>query len=261
MKVVILAGGLGTRMGDETLQRPKPLVEIGGHPILWHIMNIYAASGFSEFVIALGFRGDLIKDYFLSYQTRKSDLVVSLDTGIVRVRERKHPNWKVHLIDTGEATMTGGRVARLANVIGAETFLMTYGDGVADLDVQELVAFHRAQKKIATITAVRPPARFGALNLSEDCSSVLAFDEKPQAAEGWINGGFFVLEPEIFQTIADDATVFEREPLEALARRGQLASFCHQGFWQPMDTLREKLLLERMWNAGNAPWRRIDPNF
>jgi glucose-1-phosphate cytidylyltransferase len=256
MKVVILAGGLGTRMGDETLVRPKPLIEIGGNPILWHIMNIYAASGFTEFVIALGYRGDMIKDYFVAYQSRKSDLTINLDTGELLVRERRHPKWIVHLIDTGDATSTGGRVKRLADIIGNEPFLLTYGDGVADIDIGNLVAFHRKHGKLATVTAVRPPARFGALRLGAEGGKVVAFDEKPQADAGWINGGYFVFEPAVLDYIEGDDTPLEREPLEQLAHAGELFAYPLEGFWQPMDTLREKLMLEKLWESGNPPWRR-----
>lgn len=256
MKIVILAGGLGTRMGDETLVRPKPLIEIGGNPILWHIMNTYAAAGFDEFVIALGYRGEMIKDYFMTYQSRKSDLTVNLDTGAIVVHERKHPKWIVHLIDTGEKTATGGRVRRLKRLLGSEPFMLTYGDGLADIDVANLLRFHRDHGKLATVTAVRPPARFGGITIHDGAPRVIAFDEKPQATAGWINGGYFVFEPAALDYIAGDETPLEREPLEALARDGELMAYQLHDFWQPMDTLRERIILENLWNSGSAPWAR-----
>jgi glucose-1-phosphate cytidylyltransferase len=255
MKVVILAGGLGTRMGDETLSRPKPLVEIGAHPIIWHIMQIYSAFGYDEFVIALGYRGDMIKDYFLSFQSRNNDFSIDLGNNELTYRTRRHPKWKVHLIETGGDTQTGGRVKRLQAVIGDEPFLLTYGDGLAKIDIQKLVAFHKSNNRIATLTAVRPPARFGALTLSADRSKVERFDEKPQVDAGWVNGGFFVFQPGVFAYIEGDETPLERAPLERLASEGELSSFAHEGFWQPMDTLRERQYLDRLWVSGNAPWR------
>lgn len=253
MKVVILAGGLGTRMGDETLVRPKPLVEIGGHPILWHIMNLYASYGYDEFVLALGYRGDLIKDYFLNFEARNSDLTIDLGSGRTTFRERRHPRWKVHLIDTGLDTQTGGRLLRLRDVIGSARFMLTYGDGLSDVDISALMAAHERSGASATLTAVRPPARFGNLRLGTDCR-VEDFVEKPQTDAGWINGGFFVFEPEIFSVIAGDATPLEREPMERLAERRKLYAFPHDGFWQPMDTLRERRLLEELWASGRPPW-------
>jgi glucose-1-phosphate cytidylyltransferase len=258
VKVVILAGGLGTRMGDETLVRPKPLIEIGSHPILWHIMNVYAAHGFDEFVLALGYRGDLIKDYFLNFEARNSDITLDLGSGRIEYRERRHPAWKVHLIDTGADTMTGGRVRRLRDVIGDERFMLTYGDGLADVDVRALVAAHERTGAAGTLTAVRPPARFGNIRLGSDGVRVEDFIEKPQTDAGWINGGFFVFEPAIFDYIDDDATALEREPLERMAADGRLYAFRHDGFWQPMDTLRERRVLEDLWHAGRAPWKIWD---
>lgn len=255
VKVVILAGGLGTRMGDETLVRPKPLIEIGGHPLLWHIMNIYAAHGFEEFVIALGYRGDLIKDYFLNFEARNSDLTVHLGSGRVDVRERRHPNWKVHLIDTGLDTQTGGRLLRLRDVIGDQRFMLTYGDGLARVDIHALLAEHERRGALATLTAVRPPARFGNIRLAADDARIEDFIEKPQTDAGWINGGFFVFEPAVFEYIDGDATALEREPLERLAAAGALFAMRHEGFWQPMDTLRERRLLEDLWQSGGAPWK------
>jgi glucose-1-phosphate cytidylyltransferase len=255
MKVVILAGGLGTRMGDETLLRPKPLIEIGPQPILWHIMNIYAAQGFEEFVLALGYRGDLIKDYFLNFETRSSDITLDLGTGVVEVRECRHPAWKIHFIDTGHETMTGGRVRRLRELIGDERFMLTYGDGLADVDIRQLIAAHERTGAIGTMTAVRPPARFGNIRLGSDGERVEDFIEKPQTDSGWINGGFFVFEPAIFDYIRDDETALEREPLEQLAADRGLFAYRHDGFWQPMDTLRERRLLEDLWRSGRAPWK------
>ncbi|HEY0613985.1 MAG TPA: glucose-1-phosphate cytidylyltransferase [Candidatus Elarobacter sp.] len=255
MKVVILAGGLGTRMGDETLLRPKPLIEIGGHPILWHIMNIYAAFGFEEFVVALGYRGDLIKDYFINFEARNSDFTIDLGTGRIDVLQRRHPRWKVHLIDTGLETQTGGRLLRLRDVIGDERFMLTYGDGLARIDVRALVAWHERNEARATLTAVRPPARFGNIRLADDGARIENFVEKPQTDAGWINGGFFVFEPAIFDYIDGDTTPLEREPLERLAADGGLFALRHDGFWQPMDTARERRLLEDLWESGRAPWK------
>lgn len=256
MKVVILAGGFGTRMGDETLARPKPLIEIGGYPILWHIMSIYHDAGFSDFVVALGYRGEMVKEYFIGLQTRNNDLTVDLANGNLTIHERRQLNWKVHLVDTGEQTMTGGRVRRLAHLLRDETFMLTYGDGLADIDIGELLAFHRSHGKLATVTAVRPPARFGVLSIDNVERRVLSFNEKPQTSGGWINGGFFVFEPGALDYIDGDETPLERDPLQKLAADGQLFAYKLGGFWQPMDTLREKLALEDLWNAGDAPWRR-----
>jgi glucose-1-phosphate cytidylyltransferase len=245
-------------MGDETLVRPKPLIEIGGHPLLWHIMNIYAAYGFDEFVIALGYRGDLIKDYFLNFQALNSDLTIDLETGKYEVLERRHPAWKVHLIDTGLNTQTGGRLLRLRQIIGNERFMLTYGDGLARVDVGALLASHKARGARATLTAVRPPARFGNIRLADDGARISDFIEKPQTDAGWINGGFFVFEPAVFDYIDGDSTSLEREPFERLAAEGTLFAFQHEGFWQPMDTLRERRLLEDLWASGSAPWNVWD---
>ena len=252
MIVVILCGGRGTRLMEETDVRPKPMVEIGGKPILWHIMNIYGASGFKEFALALGYKGDVIKLYFHNYHLLNSDLSVSLQTGEVLSSPNSVNDWKVHLVDTGPQTMTGGRVRRLRERL-TNTFMMTYGDGVADVDLNKLVAFHRSHGKIATLTAVRPPARFGEIRFDGD--RVSAFQEKPQATEGWINGGFFVLEPPVFDYIRDDATILEREPLEQLAKDGELMAYRHEGFWHSMDTLRDKRVLETLWQHDRAPWK------
>lgn len=253
MKVVLLAGGLGTRLREETSVRPKPLVEIGGYPMLWHIMNMYAVHGFSEFVVALGYRGSAIKDYFADYHRRANNLTVQLRTGEVTVHAHEAEDWTVHLLDTGLETATGGRVKRAAGFIGNETFMLTYGDGVADLDIAELLRFHRSHGLLATVTAVRPSARFGGLRIVGD--RVAEFEEKSQLGEGWVNGGFFVLEPGVADYIDSDDVALERAPLERLAQQGQLAAYRHDGFWQPMDTMRDVELLESLWQQGSAPWR------
>jgi glucose-1-phosphate cytidylyltransferase len=253
MKVAILAGGLGTRLSEETIVKPKPMVEIGGKPILWHIMNIYASHGFKEFVVALGYKGEIIKDYFLNYHHHSRSLTVQLKTGSVVAHDRDGEDWTVHLLDTGYDTQTGGRVKQVAEFIGNETFMLTYGDGVSNVNISALLEFHRKQGKLATLTAVRPSARFGQLVFDEE--SVVRFEEKPQAGEGWINGGFFVLEPEIIKYIEGNSTYWEREPLEQLADQGQLSAYRHDDFWQCMDTLRDVNLLEKLWRGGNAPWK------
>ena len=253
MKVAILAGGLGTRLSEETAVKPKPMVEIGGKPILWHIMNIYAAYGFKEFVIALGYKGEIIKDYFLNYHYRARNLTVKLKTGEVAMHEGDSEDWIVHLLDTGADTNTGGRVKRLAEFIGNEPFMLTYGDGVSNINIPKLIEFHRAQKRLATLTAVRPPARFGQMIL--DDGKVTEFKEKPQIGEGWINGGFFVLQPEVVNYIDGDQTAWEFELLEKIAADGQLAAYQHEDFWQSMDTLRDVNVLEKFWREGNAPWK------
>jgi len=253
VKVVILAGGFGTRLAEETEIKPKPMIEIGGWPILWHIMKIYAAGGFNEFVVALGYKGEVIKNYFLNYHQLRSDLTIRLATGQLEVHDGDRENWTINLVDTGLRTQTGGRIKRLQPWVGHEAFMMTYGDGVADIDVRKLVAFHREHRKLATITAVRPSARFG--GLSFEGPRVTQFVEKPQIGEGWINGGFFVLEPQVMDYIEGDETIFEQEPLERLAREGQLIAHRHESFWQCMDTLRDLRLLEAMWTRREAPWK------
>jgi len=253
MKAVILAGGLGTRLSEETALKPKPMVEVGDYPILWHIMKFYATFGINEFVIALGYKGEVIKDFFVNYLHRAQNLSIRLRDGQIDVHGAAAEDWTVHLLDTGEQTQTGGRLRRAAEFIGREPFLATYGDGLASVDINALLSFLRKEKRIATVTAVRPPARFGGLDIAGN--RVVQFVEKPQTGEGWINGGFFVLEPEIVEYIVDDDTVFEKEPLEILAQKGQLNAYCHEGFWQCMDTLRDRRQLEALWQTGKAPWK------
>ena len=254
MKVVILAGGRGTRLAEETSMRPKPMVEIGGKPILWHIMDIYAAHGCKDFLVAGGYKCEMIKEYFRNLFIHASDFVIDLKDGSVSTLNESRVDWRVGVIDTGLDTMTGGRVRRLRQWLQGDRFLVTYGDGVGDVDISALLRFHQAHGKLATVTAVRPPARFGALSMDGD--AVANFSEKPQTDAGWINGGFFVFEPEVLDLFDGDDTILEREPLERLAAMGQLMAFRHSGFWQPMDTLREKEMLEAMWASGNPPWRR-----
>lgn len=253
MKVVILAGGLGTRLQEETAIKPKPMVEVGGYPILWHIMNIYAAQGYKEFIVALGYKAEIIKNYFLNFRTSRKDLSINLLTGGVNIYEGDCEDWLIYLVDTGNNTQTGGRLKRLANWIGNETFMMTYGDGVGDIDINRLLSLHRSSGKLATVTAVHPPSRFGELVIEND--QVSCFDEKPQTGEGWINGGFFILEPQILDYISGDAMPWEREPLQRLAEEGQLSAYKHDGFWQCMDTIRDVQLVEKLWAEGKAPWK------
>jgi len=252
MKVGILAGGLGSRLAEETETKPKPMVEIGGQPILWHIMKHYAHHGFNEFVVALGYKGEVIKKYFADYCSLNGNLSFDFDEGSVHGHHTDRPHWKVDLIETGTRTNTGGRIKRLAPYLGNETFMLTWGDGVADVDLNALLAFHRRHGKLATLTAVRPPARFGHLVIDDE--RVVEFSEKPQTSEGWINGAFFVLEPGVVEYIADDATQWEKEPLERLAHDGQLMAYLHTSFWQCMDTLRDKVLLEKLWQSEHPPW-------
>jgi glucose-1-phosphate cytidylyltransferase len=253
MKVIILAGGRGTRLAEETGTRPKPMVEIGGRPILWHIMNIYASHGFKDFIVACGYKGEMIKEYFHNYFIHNSDYVVNLEDGSRKLLNANGIDWQIGVIDTGIDTMTAGRVLRLKKWISMETFMVTYGDGVGNVDIPSLLAFHRSHGKLATVTAVHPPARFGDLKLDGDV--VCEFSEKPQAGEGWINGGFFVFDPGVFDYIRGDEASLEQEPLVRLAEEGQLRAYRHPGFWQPMDTLREKQLLESLWSSGKAPWK------
>lgn len=257
MKTVILAGGLGSRLSEETQVKPKPLVEIGGIPILVHIMRIYATHHFRDFVIALGYKGEMVKEYFLSYHLLNSDVSLQLKTGRAEYSSDEVPDWTVRMVDTGEKSMTGGRLHRLEGILRPEgTFMLTYGDGVADVDVHRLVAFHKKHGKLATVTAVRPPARFGAMVFDGD--RVAEFQEKPQTGEGWINGGFFVFEPGVFDYLSGDSTILEREPLEDLARDGHLMAFKHEGFFHPMDTIRDRDLLNELWKSGHAPWKVWD---
>jgi glucose-1-phosphate cytidylyltransferase len=253
MKVAILAGGAGSRLAEETQVKPKPMVEIGGYPILWHIMRHYAHFGHKHFTIALGYKGEIIKKYMLDYCSLNGDLTINLSSGTVVTNGGSRPDWTVDLIDTGMNTMTGGRIKRLASYLGDETFMLTWGDGVSNVDLDALLAFHRAHGKLATLTAVRPPARYGYMTFDGD--RVTEFTEKPQILEGWINGAFFVLEPGVFDYIQGDETQWEREPLEGLARDGQLMAYRHESFWQCMDTLREKHILEQLWQTGCAPWK------
>lgn len=255
MKAVILAGGLGTRLSEETVLRPKPMVEVGGRPILWHIMKIYAAHGITDFIICLGYKGFQIKEYFVNYRLHDADVTVDLATGSLQFHRSEAEPWRVTLIDTGDATQTGGRLKRVgAHLAGEDAFCLTYGDGVANIDIKALCAFHAAHGRLATVTAVRPPGRFGTLGRAGD--AVENFTEKPPGdGAGTINGGFFVMSPKVLERIAGDATVLEQEPLEGLARDGQLRAYDHTGFWQPMDTLRDRMMLDRLWASGEAPWK------
>ena len=255
MKVVILAGGLGTRLAEETQVKPKPMAEVGDRPILWHIMKIYSHYGFNDFVVCLGYKGYMIKEYFANYFLHNCDVSFDLATQGMEVHGGSVEPWRVTLVDTGEATQTGGRLKRVAPYLAGETFLMTYGDGVADVDVGALVKFHRGHGKLATVTAVQPLGRFGAMELAADDESVLAFREKPMGDGAWVNGGFFVLEPGVLERIGGEATFFEHEPLEQLAADGQLRAFKHTGFWQPMDVFRDKALLDQLWRSGKPPWK------
>jgi len=255
MKTVILCGGLGSRISEETQAKPKPMIEVGGRPILWHIMKIYERHGFTDFMLALGYKGEVLKDYFLNYHARQSDLTVHLKSGQVDYSNPTAEDWRVRLVDTGAATQTGGRVLRLKPFLKDHgTFMLTYGDGVSNVDLKALLAFHQSHGRLATVTAVRPPARFGDLRIENH--RVVQFEEKPQAAEGWINGGFFVFEPGMLDFIADDTTILEKAPLEQLAARGELMTYQHSGYWQSMDTLRDKNALEEQWNTREAPWTK-----
>lgn len=253
MKAVILAGGLGTRISEESAVRPKPMIEIGGKPILWHIMKSYASHGIHDFIICCGYKGYVIKEYFANYFLHMSDITIDMSNNSIQVHEKKAEPWKITMVDTGSETQTGGRLKRIAGYIGDQDFCMTYGDGVGSIDIKSLVAFHKEHGKLATMTAVQPPGRFGALELSG--SSIKSFLEKPQGDGGWINGGFFVLNPHVLSLIDNDQTVWERQPLESLASQDQLEAYFHQGFWQPMDTLRDKAYLEELWSSGGAPWK------
>jgi len=256
MKVVILAGGLGSRISEETVVRPKPMVEIGGKPILWHIMKGYSAAGIHEFVVCCGYKGYMIKEYFANYFLHMSDVTFDMQNNAMEVHQKHVEPWRVTLVDTGEQTMTGGRLKRVRSYVEADDFCMTYGDGVSDIDIKELVRFHVRSGKLATITAVQPPGRFGTLDVQGDM--VRSFVEKPHGDGAWINGGFFVLSPKVLNYIEGDDTVWEHNPLERLAAEGQLSAFVHRGFWQPMDTLRDKNLLEDLWHSSRAPWKVWD---
>ena len=254
MQVVILAGGLGTRISEETVIRPKPMIEIGGKPILWHIMKIYSAHGLNDFIICLGYKGYLIKEYFANYFLHMSDVTFDMDKNSMQVHQRNAEPWKVTLVDTGEDTMTGGRLRRVRSYVeNEEAFCFTYGDGVADIDISAQIAFHSSHGKLATVTAVQPPGRYGALEMND--TVVRGFIEKPQGDGGWINGGYFVLSPKVIDVIDGDTSSWEGAPLQTLAKMGEFQAYRHRGFWQPMDTLRDKLLLEDLWLSGQAPWK------
>ena len=254
MKVVLLAGGFGTRISEETDHRPKPMVEIGGHPILWHVMKIYSHYGFNDFVVCLGYKGYMIKEYFANYFLHQSDVTFDMRENKMKVHDCLVEPWKVTLIDTGPNTMTGGRIKRVKKFVGKQTFMLTYGDGLADVNIRALLEFHRSHGRYATVTAVQPGGRFGAVDLDEK-NNVISFLEKPKGDGACINGGFFVLEPQVFDYIAGDETTWEKGPLENLARDGQLAAFKHDEFWKPMDTLRDRIEMENLWNSGAPPWK------
>ena len=256
MKVVILAGGYGTRISEESGVRPKPMVEIGGNPILWHIMKIYSAYGLNDFIVCCGYKSHVIKEYFANYHLRAADITFDLANNAMQIHRNYAEPWKVTLVDTGEGTMTGGRLKRVAKYLGDETFCLTYGDGLSDINIRDLIAFHKAQGTLATLTAVQPPGRFGVFNLQHDDARIPTFKEKPHGDGAWVNGGFFVLESAVLNYISGDATVWEKEPLESLAESGSLSAYKHHGFWQPMDTLRDKRVLEELWQTNKAPWKK-----
>lgn len=253
MKAVILAGGMGTRLAEETSVRPKPMVEIGGRPILWHVMKIYSAHGINEFIICLGYKGYLIKEYFANYFLHMSDVTFDMKHNRTEIHQNNAEPWRVTLVDTGETSMTGGRLKRVRQYLGDEDFCFTYGDGVGDINITELIAFHCSQKRLATVTGTQQPGRFGALKLEGSC--VANFEEKPHGDGAFINGGFFVLSPNVIDYVEGDPTIWERAPMERLAQEGQLSAYLHEGFWQPMDTLRDKQHLEELWQSGKAPWK------
>jgi glucose-1-phosphate cytidylyltransferase len=255
MKAVILAGGLGTRLSEETSVKPKPMVEVGGRPILWHIMKIYSTHGIDDFIICCGYKGYVIKEYFANYFLHMSDVTFDLRYNQMNVHNGNAEPWKVTLVDTGDSSMTGGRLKRVKEHVGSETFCLTYGDGVSNVNVSELIRFHKQQGLLGTLTAVQPPGRFGAITLGEKQSTISSFQEKPEGDGAWINGGFFVLEPQVIDFIEGDGTVWEQEPLRKLATLGQLSAYKHPGFWQPMDTLRDKQYLEDLWAKDKAPWK------
>lgn len=253
MKAIILAGGYGTRISEETHLKPKPMIEIGGKPILWHIMKIYSFYGINEFIVCLGYKGYVIKEYFSNYFLHTSDVTFDMQSNKMQIHQSKAEPWRITLIDTGENTMTGGRLKRVQPYLGEDDFCFTYGDGVSDVNIADLIAFHQRQKTLATLTAVHPPARFGAVEM--ETYKVTRFTEKPQVEGGWISGGFFVLSPKVLDYIKGDSTFWEREPLEQLAQKSQLSAYLHTDFWQPMDTLRDKIHLEQLWETGQAPWK------
>ena len=254
MKTVILAGGFGTRLSEETSVLPKPMVEIGGQPIIWHIMKMYSSYGFNDFIICLGYKGYIVKEFFMNYFLLHSDLHIDLEKNSIEVLNNHVEPWKITLIDTGQDAMTGGRIKRVRDYVGDETFFLTYGDGVSDVDFTKLLAFHQSQNVAATLTAVQPPGRYGAFTLESE--KISNFREKPRGDSAWINGGFFVLEPEIFEYIDTDVTIWEREPMEHLARDGKMAAYRHEKYWQSMDSLRDKNVLEEIWDSGNPPWKK-----
>ena len=255
MKAVILAGGFGTRISEESSIRPKPMVEIGGRPILWHIMKIYSAHGVNDFIICCGYKGYMLKEYFSKYFLHVSDVTFDIRKNNMEIHNNQAEPWRVTLVDTGEGTMTGGRLRRVREYIGNETFCLTYGDGVSDVDITGSIKFHKEQKTLATLTAVQPPGRFGVFNLPQNEHNIPSFHEKPEGSGAWVNGGYFVLEPKVIDYIEDESTVWEREPMDTLARNGMLSAYRHNGFWQPMDTLRDKNVLEKLWQSGQAPWK------
>lgn len=255
MKAVILAGGLGTRLSEETTIKPKPMVEIGGQPVLWHIMKIYSAHGINDFIICCGYKGYVIKEYFANYFLRMSDVTFDMRFNQMNIHDGKAEPWRVTLVDTGEATMTGGRLKRVREHLGNEAFCFTYGDGVSNINISELVKFHKEHGTLGTLTAVQPPGRFGAISLGQGQTKITTFHEKPDGDGAWINGGYFILEPEVIDYIADDSTVWEQEPMKKLAHSDQLSAYRHDGFWQPMDTLKDKNYLEGLWKSGKAPWK------
>ena len=253
MKVVILAGGIGTRISEETLVRPKPMIEIGGKPILWHIMKIYSSYGLNDFIICLGYKGYIIKEYFANYFLHMSDVTIDISKNQMEVHQNSAEPWRITLVDTGENTMTGGRIRRIRKYLVEEDFCLTYGDGVGNVNIARLYEFHKSKKTLATLTATKPPGRFGAINMSENM--VINFQEKPEGDGAWINGGFFILSPKVIDYIDGDKTIWERDPMERLAMEGQMSAYLHEGFWQPMDTLRDKIYLEDLWSSGKAPWK------
>jgi glucose-1-phosphate cytidylyltransferase len=257
MKVVILAGGLGTRLSEETVFKPKPMVEIGGKPLIWHILKIYSHFGFYDFIICLGYKGYMVKEYFANYNLHMSDVTIDINSNEIETHHNFSEPWKISLINTGDNTMTGGRIKRIRDFIGDETFMVTYGDGVSNVNISDLLSFHSKKNKIGTITAIRPPGRFGALQIQGD-HEITSFIEKPQGDGGYINGGFFVFEPELFDYIQDDSTILEKGPLESLAKSSQLNAYTHEGFWYAMDTVRDKNYLEEQWGMGKAPWKVWD---